>query len=137
MLQLRQLERAEPAEATSTRDKDWSIRQGLVFVAGILMAALSLAAIAYLVPTRLSLDTTKPELADFKLAQDLDSLSPADTWALWRFIENSGLKARQAPNYLRNRGRAAWLKVWINIAAGGAETGIVVAAISFRIKPGA
>lgn len=133
--QLRQLPRAEPSDDSSRRPvKPWSQGQGWTFAAGLVVTAVAAGTIAILLPRRLKLDTSPPPLISITQEQ-LDAVTPAESWTAWQSYLDFQLDRTQVPAFIANRRRASALNWQLVAAAFGLAIGTATALLAYVYTP--
>jgi len=133
--ELAHLEPAPAAAAPAASGPSWSVQQGWLFVAGLVLIAASVTVAVpavYDLAVRLRLE--KPEFENFIL-RDIDTYSLVETWQLWQYIESDGIEDRWTPRFIEQRALAR-RKWWIVGGCSlGAAAGLALAASAFVIRP--
>ncbi|MBW3596492.1 MAG: hypothetical protein KY475_04360 [Planctomycetes bacterium] len=138
---LRELRQLEPhaVKETAPRRPVWSFRQGVMFVAGIVVLLISIVTLVITGMQRSSLYTEKPEFHPEFIEQQLaqiDRNSPVENLELWRHeILEHGLTRPGDPGYLLHRRAKRALTIRLIVFGVIAAAGAGLIAGAFLVRP--
>jgi hypothetical protein len=133
--QLRRLPRAVASDAAARRrEKPWSLSQGLAFAGGLALAVVAAGTFALILPRRLELDTSPPQPVTITQEQ-LDAVTPTDSWIAWQSYLEFRLDRTALPNAIANRRRASVLNWQLVAAACGVAIGASTAVFAYVYTP--
>ena len=137
MRQIRELEQAPtddslPQEQTST----WSPRKGVILL-GLVIAVASGGVGIYLWATRPQLFTYDLEASLKAIDEEIDALSPAATWVLWKMgALKQGLVEYTMPAQDHLAAQIAMHQRFVVVAFSVAGIGLVISIVALAWKPG-
>ncbi len=100
---LKKLPLSDLAPGPGARTRRWTALQGAIFNLGLVVALISLAAIAFFGWQRSKLDLRKPGLQDEEMLARVMELTPSQAWSAWVAVRDRELADRYTPAYLQAR----------------------------------
>lgn len=116
------------AAGTSIPTSTSSVGGRIVFVVGVIVCVLGLAAVGVAVFQRTQMVIPARPVFDVERSNaDIDAKTPAQAWDEWARLRAEGLGHYRPPAYVEARGKVKAVWTAMAIAAGGAVIGLLVA----------
>ncbi len=134
MREIRSLKSVDDTDASlGNRKKTWSVAQGLLFSAGMAVAVLALATMAYFGWYRhmAKRGIQRPEFEDISFQRDITTINLNESWDVWtKQFRNQALGMRRTPAFILYRKLAERMQRYMMAAAGVTLLGLFMAASS-------